>query len=412
MKHDTRAQFKEPADTDKTCASGDGKGFKILLMTEAAGSGVGRHILDLAQGLAMCGHDVHLLYSPGRAEDRFLQRISELEGKIKVAQIPMDRSVNPKHDLSSLAKIKEYIKENGPFDFVHGHSSKAGALARLLKISGAHSARIVYTPHAFITLSPNLSGKEKLMYRIIERGLGSLFTDAIVAVSHHEAEHASNDIGIPVRKVNVIANGVDIDDESAKLRESYRKSIGAKEEDVVIGFSGRLDYQKAPEVLLKAFLSISADSRLHLVMLGDGPKREELEEMIKDHPAAANIHLLGYHPFASAVLSALDVFVLPSRYEGLPYVLLEAMAMGLPIVATSVGGNGELVRDGVNGFLVSPDSVDELSNALSMLSSDANIREFFGRSSFEMVKDSYRTQLMIDSTIELYRRLRGSSKCS
>lgn len=380
--------------------------LKVLLMTEAAGSGVGRHILDLAHGLAIAGHDVHLLYSPNRAEDRFQQRIKELEGMITTGEVPMERSVSPRNDLSTLLKIKEYIRNNGPFDIIHGHSSKAGALARLLKVTGMYSSRVIYTPHAFITLSPNLSGKEKLIYRIIERGLGSLFTDAVVAVSNHEAKHAV-ELGIPLRKVSVIANGVDIDDDESHFRDKYRRSIGANKKDIVIGFSGRLDYQKAPEILIKAFLAVEAGSNLHLVMIGDGPKRAELEKMVQDHPKGKSVHFLGYHPYAAAVLNAMDVFVLPSRYEGLPYVLLEAMAAGLPIVATSVGGNGELVHDGINGLLVSPDSVDELTEALDVLCSDQSIREFFGKSSLELVEGSYRTQLMIENTIDLYKRLQG-----
>lgn len=384
--------------------------FRILLMTEAAGSGVGRHILDLASGLALGGHEIHLLYSPNRAEDRFLQRIGELEEIMTIGVMPMERSVSPKNDLSTLFRIKEYIRNNGPFDIIHGHSSKAGAMARLLKVTGMHNARIIYTPHAFITLSPNLSIKEKLIYRVIERSLGTLLTDAVVTVSNHEAQHAV-ELGIPLRKVSVITNGIDIDDEAPIARDDYRASIGARDNDIVIGFSGRLDYQKAPEVLIEAFLrlaDVNTGSKLHLVMLGDGPKREELEKMVKDCPNSENIHFLGYHPFAAAVLNAMDIFVLPSRYEGLPYVLLEAMTARLPIVATYVGGNSELVHDGINGFLVSPDSVSELTEAISMLCSDSSIREFFGRTSFEIVKSSYRTQHMVENTINLYKRLWGA----
>ncbi|MBI4734214.1 MAG: glycosyltransferase, partial [Rubrobacteridae bacterium] len=358
-------------------------------------------------GLAVNGYDVHLLYSPSRAEDRFIQRINELKNEIKTGQIPMERSVSPRDDLSALFKIKEYIRENGPFDLVHGHSSKAGALVRLLRLVGTHGSRIVYTPHAFITLSPNLSTKEKLIYKTIERGLGSLFTDAVVAVSNHEAQHALA-LGIPQGKVNVIANGIEPVDDTSKQRAQYRKSLGFDEGEIVIGFSGRLDYQKAPEILIKAFLEIDSDLSTHLVMLGDGPKWQELEELARGHEKESRIHFMGYHPFAAAVLNAMDIFVLPSRYEGLPYVLLEAMVAGLPVIATSVGGNGELVRDGINGLIVEPDSVSDLTNALGILVNDGDLRAFFGRSSLEIVKSSYGMDLMIESTIDLYKNLRKS----
>ncbi|HEY3374399.1 MAG TPA: glycosyltransferase family 4 protein [Candidatus Aquicultor sp.] len=384
--------------------------LKVLLLTEAAGSGVGRHILDLAHGLATGGHEVHLIYSESRLEDRFFQRIKALDGMITTRVIPMQRSINPYADLTALLAIRRYVKEYGPFDIIHGHSSKAGALVRLLKITGAGPAKIVYTPHACVTLSPGLSGKQRFVYNLIERILGSYLTDAIIAVSNHEARHAI-ELGIPTNLVNTVVNGVGIGKNSLKRREEYRSSLGVAPEDIVIGFSGRLDYQKAPEILIQAYCRLEpGPTNISLVLLGDGPKHGDLEQLVKTSPHAGSIHIAGYHPLASDVLSAFDIFVLPSRYEGLPYVLLEAMAEGLPIVATSVGGNSELVRDKVNGLLVPRDAPDDLSKALDTLIRDSELRQRFSSVSLELVGASYSIEKMLESTVDIYNRLLESRR--
>jgi len=378
--------------------------LRVLLLIEASGSGAGRHVLDLADGLAQSGHEVHLLYSPLRIEDAFLQRIRELDGAIYSKDIAMRRSISPWHDMRSYTRVVEYTRKFGPFDIVHGHSSKAGALARLIKIFGARSAKIVYTPHAFITLSPGLSGLKRMAYSAIERFLGRRFSDAVIAVSHQEAEHAV-ELGLPASRVHTIANGVGPAKDVLKHRGEQRQALNIASDDVVIGFSGRLDYQKAPEVLLEAYLALGTGVDTHLVFLGEGPERQKLEGIAGAHHITGAIHIVGYHAMAQEFLSAFDIFVLPSRYEGLPYTLLEAMATGLPVVATAVGGNCELVREGVNGFLVPPDSAEDLKKALYSLVHDAELRERFGRALLEIIRSTYSKRTMVEQTLELYRSL-------
>jgi len=133
--------------------------MKILEIIETGGGGSGRHILDLVSGLIAQGHDVHVVHSPLRAEAAFEAKLQALSGATVVS---MDiRKAIGIHDLSVLFELRSYILDNGPFDVVHGHSSKAGALGRLAA-TGATAARL-YTPHGLYTLNPVLKPLKKLL---------------------------------------------------------------------------------------------------------------------------------------------------------------------------------------------------------------------------------------------------------
>ena len=161
--------------------------MKVLLVIEAAGGGTGRHVVDLARALSSDGHDVHVVYSPVRAEPAFTQELHESDG-LKIATVAMRRGPHPA-DLTSLLKLRRYVKDNGPFDVIHGHSSKAGALVRLLKLTMIGPATVVYTPHAIRTLDPTQSAISRAVWKLIEKTLGRCLTDALIAVSPDEHAH-------------------------------------------------------------------------------------------------------------------------------------------------------------------------------------------------------------------------------
>ena len=140
---------------------------RVCLLTEASGAGVGRHFLDLAYGLAAQGWKVTGVYSPGRMDTRFMARL-HTAGPIHMVALPLHRNVHPL-DAADLWRVMRLLRQYGPFDIVHGHSSKAGALARLTARWLGMPA--VYTPHAFVTLSPTLPRWQLALYARIERQL-------------------------------------------------------------------------------------------------------------------------------------------------------------------------------------------------------------------------------------------------
>lgn len=376
-------------------------------MVEAANAGVGRHVLDLAEGLSTLGQEVHVIYSPLRADSVFLTRLDAQKNRIRSAALDMRRDINPVADVQALFRLRRYVKENGPFDVVHGHSSKGGALARLLKIVGVGGSRFLYTPNAFVTLSPGISTKRKYLFGWVERTLANSFGDSVIAVSEREADHAA-DLRIRGSKIRVIPNGVELGQpRSMRDRERIRSQHGFDSEDIIVGFVGRLDYQKAPEVLIESFRSLGRSSNLHLVLVGDGPQRSELEKVVLEYGLSHSVHLLGYRSDVRDLLGLMDIFVLPSRYEGLPYALLEAMAAGLPVVGTQVPGNIDLIRPGGNGYLVPLDAPRMLSDSLRRLIDSADLRGAMGRESRKLVEELYTVDQMVRSTLSLYQELAG-----
>jgi sugar transferase (PEP-CTERM/EpsH1 system associated) len=200
--------------------------------------------------------------------------------------------------------------------------------------------------------------------RRLRRCLSPLITE-FVAVSRDLNGWLVNDVGVPARKVTQICNGVDTDTFAPLRRESVRSALGIALDHVAIGTVGRLDPVKDHRALIHAFSRLRSDRRHHLFIVGDGPTRATLDHLRLELGLGDQIHLLGERDDVSLVLPALDIFVLPSLAEGISNAILEAMASGLPVVATRVGGNPELVEDGVTGTLVPPRSSEALAAALA-----------------------------------------------
>jgi glycosyltransferase involved in cell wall biosynthesis len=317
--------------------------LRILLVTEPSGGGSGRHVIDLARELTVLGHEVAVVYSPTRAEPMFVRELRSL-AFFAVEALPMRRAVGP-WDVGAALALRRIIDRLGPFDVIHGHSSKAGALARLVAPPGA--AR-VYTPHAFRTMDPTTGRLSRLVYGGVEALLGRLVSDAVIAVSPEEAEHARA-LGIPESKVHTVING--LTPAPVVDREAARAALGLKPADIAAGFVGRLCAQKDPVRFAEAIrLAHARDPRIRGVVLGDGE--------LKAETLAAGGEALTVHSGLNAreYLPAFDLFVMTSRYEAMPYVLLEALQAGLPIVSTKVGGTSVAVADGENGVLLDLDA--------------------------------------------------------
>jgi glycosyltransferase involved in cell wall biosynthesis len=369
---------------------------RVCLITEAAGGGVGRHFLDLAGGLSHRGIDVTALYSRGRSDISFRQRRESI-ADVQFVELPLRRAIHP-GDAIDLISLIQSIRSLGPFDLIHCHSSKAGALGR----AAASLLRTpsVYTPHALVTLDPTLSALKRRFYAGVERLLAHA-TAAIIAVSPDEAEHAIQ-LGIDRRNVHVVLNGIDPPDFPS--RESARIRLNLRPEDFCIGFVGRLTPQKAPELLIDAIAELQRrNSRAIAVVIGSGALETDLREQIARLGLSERVRLLG-DMVATPVMPAFDCFCLPSRYEGLPYVLLEALAAELPIVARRVGGVAACVEHGRNGFIVETECADELAGALLRLELDPALRqEFSVRSSLKLAGLSM--ERMLDETVAIYESI-------
>ncbi len=373
----------------------DSKGpMRVLMIVESSAGGTGRHVLDLSQGLIGRGCEVHLVHSTRRIDTLFRDRLAQLPS-IRSLALPIPTGIHPQ-DIAIVRRIRRYIRECGPFDIIHGHSSKGGALARLSALRTGAVA--IYTLHGLIMMDPDLPRLKKLSYSVIELAL-SLWTKRIIAVSPEE-QRAARALGLGQARISMIPNGVDAID--LRSRAAGRCEMGVADDNVVIGFVGRLVEQKAVHVLIKAFARLAVpNDRACLALIGAGPLRDELEQLSHHLKVHDRVLWLGERD-AREMLSAFDLFAISSRKEGLPYVVLEAMAAGLPVVATSSSGVKILIERGISGEIVPTDDADAFARALTGLADDPEKRRRFAAAARERC-GQFTIDAMVGRTFDVYR---------
>lgn len=364
--------------------------LKIALLLETSGGGSGRHVLDLAAGMAAAGHDVTVIWSQVRAQDDFRAQLLALTN-VKNLTLEMHRAVGAA-DFTSLRAMGALLRAHGPFDIVHGHSSKAGALIRLLPRS--IPGRRIYTPHAFRTMDPTMGKRGALIYGTIERMLAPR-ADRIITVSAAETAHAIAQ-GIRSDRLTTVVNGASLPPDAS--RQAAREFMELAEDEVAVGFIGRLDDQKAPLRFVEAVsLARQAAPNLRGLVIGDGSLRAQAEAL----NTADAVRFLGWQD-GPALFPGLDIFCMTSHYEAMPYTLLEALHAGVPIVTTAVGGVDETVHEGKNGFVLPTDcSPDAVADRLVTLAQDAEKRAFFSAHARKLAQE--RTiDAMVRETLAVY----------
>lgn len=367
------------------------RALRIALVLETSGGGSGRHVLDLASGLVARGHHICVIWSPVRAQQDFVAQLKAISG-VETRTLEMNRQVGAA-DARSRKNLIKVIKEAGPFDILHGHSSKAGALVRLLPRSVG--GKRIYTPHAFRTMDPDLGAPQRLVYGTIEKLLAAR-TDKIIAVSEAERVHATTRLGISERQTQRVINGVDLPPGTS--RSAARAEMGLQENDIAIGFVGRLDTQKNP---LRFVQAVSAARKsvpeIRGIVIGDGALRAAAE-------AAADKSAFRFMGWCDGpkLFAGLDIFCMTSQYEAMPYTLLEALHAGVPIISTAVGGVEETVVDGENGHILPLDADDrDIGKVLAEVAGSAGTRTAFGAAGKTLARKRTIDD-MVDNTLGVY----------
>jgi glycosyltransferase involved in cell wall biosynthesis len=223
------------------------------------------------------------------------------------------------------------------------------------------------------------------------------FTDVVATVCETALREFAQRLDIPAKKLVAIPNGIRVDKflpASVEARQRVRTVLGVAPDTRLAGFVGRLTWAKDHATMIRAFQRVQ--ERLPdtvLVLIGDGPLKLELKELAAAEGIASRVLFLGDRSDIPELLPGLDLFVMSSVTEGYSIALLEACASGLPIVATKVGGNAEIVQEGVNGNLVPEREPVEMANAIIALLADGERAEAMGRAGREWVLDqgSFRT---------------------
>lgn len=230
-------------------------------------------------------------------------------------------------------------------------------------------------------------------------------TQRVVTVSDQLRGWLVNDVGLRADKVVLIRNGVD----SGRYRplpdrDRLRAALELTAADFVIGTVGRLDPVKDQRAIVEASVALAASHpRLRAVIVGDGPMRDALERAVTKAGQQQRVRLVGQRDDVPEIMNVMDVFVLPSLGEGLCNTILEAMAVGLPVVATAVGGNTEMVVDGTTGTVVPSADREALAAALGRYAEQPTLRATHGAAGRQRVLASFSIQSMVDGYCALYR---------
>lgn len=224
--------------------------------------------------------------------------------------------------------------------------------------------------------------------------------DRITVIHEGLARYLVDELGVPADRVAVIVNGVDSDRFAPAPRNvALRRTLGAEDDTILIGCIARLHDDKDHPTLLRAFARLIArggTSRCRLTLIGEGEARRSIEALVREFGLENHVMLLGERADIVDLMPQLDILALASRTEGLPMVLLEAMACGVPCVATSVGGIPGLFADG-GGDLIEPGDAGALADALQRLCEDEEVRRRAGILARERVLSGYRESDMVDS---------------
>lgn len=308
---------------------------------------------------------------------------------IELVTVPnLVRAISPARDWRCYRDLCKIIT-NRRFDVVHTHTSKAGILGRL----AAHRAgcrHIIHTPHGSVHLPqsnipgiPNISILKRLL--LFAEYWAGRRTTCIVSLSNAEREHFIKQRLGAASNTHVIYNGIDLQRFSPQPRDdtkATRLRYGMDDDGVLVASAGRLTAEKGHHLAVEAMAKIADREvcrKFALVIAGDGPERNALETAIRNSGLEQRVMLTGFVDDMPGLLAAADLFVLPSHYEGFGLAAVEAMAAGLPVIASRVGGIPEIITDGVDGFLFERGNVGELAQHLSLLAADRIRRQDIGQ---------------------------------
>lgn len=286
------------------------------------------------------------------------------------------------------------------FNIAHIHLYAPDSCRTAILAASMAGIRVITTEH-------NNSSKTTFRLNVLKR-LNQHLIHKIIAVSDAVRERLVQERGIDSTKIQYIPNGIDsthynINNYSANLMKDLKSNFTFNNNTLLIGMIGALHRNKGYNYLLLAAKSIiKKHPNTRFIFIGEGQYREELEEITRDLDLTRNVEFLGYIADVSAYYGIFDIFVLPSLVEGMPLCLLEAMAMGVPVIATAVDGNKELVVNGETGLLVPPKDVTALTEAIEYMIENPGKAKEMGNAGKKRIQNNYSLQKNIEQTIDVY----------
>jgi glycosyltransferase involved in cell wall biosynthesis len=369
---------------------------KILLLAAASATSGGgeKHVADLIERLPAAGIDVALACPEGGDLPR-------LAKERKVVHYPVD--IVAGISAGKLGSVKAAIEAAQP-DIVHAHGSRAALFARLADPRAR--ARCVYTVHG-IHIDKSGSALRRTAFLALERSLRGK-TAHFVTVCHSDIEKGQRLGVLDASRASVVYNGIELPAANPQ-RDRFRMELGLAEDSPLVLNVGRFHQQKDHATLLRAWRTVAAENpTATLAIIGSGELAGQLRESVVSLGIASSVRFVEPRAGLASAYADADVFALSSLWEGLPYVVLEAMANRVPVVSTAVDGVPEAVLEGKTGFLVPPGDSAALAGALSRLLAEPVAREEMGESGRRLVAEKFSLDAMVKGLLGVYGEVAGA----
>lgn len=309
-----------------------------------------------------------------------IEKLKEQLTKMNVNfyQIPIPRKITDIKNLRLSYKMTKDLMNEKKYDLIHCHSPIGGIICRLANKHSKHydSTRMIYTAHGFHFFKGN-NPLKNFLFRNIER-YGAKYTDTLITINKEDYAAAKKfklrkngtveyvpGVGIDIDKINSIQGN----------KEELCKELNIPSDSILLLSVGELNDNKNHKVVIECLPKLPKN--VHYLICGVGPLKEQHEELAKKLDVLDKLHLLGYKNDVIRIMKSCDVFIFPSKREGLSVALMEAMACGLPCIASEIRGNVDLIEDGVNSLLCNPIEYKEFLNSIKSI--DEEIRNKFGK---------------------------------
>jgi len=363
----------------------------IYGITKSNFGGAQRYVFELARETKSLGHDVSVLCG---GDGTLVKKLNE--ENIRVISIPgFGRDMDLLNDAPRLWFIIKTLYKERP-DVLHINSAKMGGAGifsgRLLGIKN-----IIFTAHGWAFNEPRPLW-QKLLIK---------FFSWLTILSAHKTICVSEDMKKDVEgwpfiknKLFIVRNG--LKPFNLLSRDESREKLRLTPDEFIVGTIAELHKVKGLDILLKAWVKFNKNKVAKLVIISDGEEKNNLIKMAQSLGISDTVVFAGFIEEARFLLQAFDIFVLPSRKEGLPYVLLEAGFAGLPVIASKVGGIPEIIDSGINGILVNKEDNEALFSSLILLKEDAKLQRRLGSALKEKIEKEFSLEKMVRETLALY----------
>ncbi len=377
------------------------KMIHVLQISKSTG-GVGQYLRTLVTNLDKERFRVTVICL-SEGGDELAAELSKLNG-VRAYSMQMDRyRISLFSDAGVMLKVARMIRQER-YDVIHAHTSKPGFIARVAAFGSGIPT--IYRPACF-SFHPGVSKWKAYFYAAIEAFAARWFTTKILAVCDDERllarqYHVGKD-----SQFETIHTGMDLARFSGQPDvKSIRASMGIPESVFLIGTVGRLSRQKAPSDFVRAAAQVhQTHPDAHFLWVGGGELMQETRELVRSLGLEEVFHFADHRTDVSDVLKSMDCFVLASHWEGFSLSVLEAMAVGLPVIVSRVSGAAEAVLDGETGFVVPIGDSRALAAAMQRMIADPQIAKAFGRSGRQRLEQKFTMENMIRNIERLYEKV-------